>query len=77
MDMAKPGEIKMHCEPNALGTFVEYLADYASAETRAAGEKLIADVLRTAPAEERAYMTRIVEAVRGGKRPNQRAAHAL
>lgn len=68
MDMAKPGEIRMHCEPNALGTFMEYLLDYASPATRTAGEKLIADILREAPEKERVYMTRMVEAVRGGKR---------
>lgn len=41
MDMAKPGEIKYHCGPNALACFKEYLLDYASAETRAVGERLI------------------------------------
>ncbi len=45
MDMAKPGAIKDHCDPNALSTFLEYLTDYASPETQAAGEKLIADTL--------------------------------
>ena len=68
MDMAKPGEIKLHCEPNALGTFVEYLLDYASPATREAGEKLIAEVLAKAPAAERSYMSRMVDAVRSGKR---------
>ncbi len=41
MDLAKPGEIKYHCHPNALSTFLEYLCDYARPGTRAAGEKLI------------------------------------
>jgi 2-iminoacetate synthase len=41
MDLAKPGEIKYHCSPNAMSCFQEYLLDYASAETRAVGEKLI------------------------------------
>jgi 2-iminoacetate synthase len=41
MDLAKPGEIKNHCQPNALSTFQEYLIDYASPATRAAGEALI------------------------------------
>ncbi len=34
MDLAKPGEIKHHCDPNALSTFEEYLLDYASEPTR-------------------------------------------
>ena len=33
MDLAKPGEIKHHCDPNALSTFLEYLVDYGSPET--------------------------------------------
>lgn len=41
MDMAKPGEIKYHCTPNALSTFAEYLNDYASPETRAVGRRMI------------------------------------
>jgi len=45
MEFAVPGFIKRFCTPNALTTLMEYLVDYASAETRAAGEKLIATEL--------------------------------
>ncbi len=45
MDLAKPGDIKYHCQPNALSTLKEYLIDYASPATRVAGEKLIAEEL--------------------------------
>src|SRR5690606_12496240 len=45
MDLAKPGEIKYHCEPNALSTFQEYLCDYASPQTRDAGRRLTLNVL--------------------------------
>ncbi|MFP4053149.1 MAG: [FeFe] hydrogenase H-cluster radical SAM maturase HydG [Phycisphaerae bacterium] len=41
MEFAIPGFIKRFCTPNALLTLQEYLADYASPETREAGEKLI------------------------------------
>ncbi len=41
MDLAKPGEIKYHCHPNALSTFLEYLCDYAGPVAKSAGEKLI------------------------------------
>ncbi len=41
MDLARPGEIKDHCNPNAVATFLEYLQDYASPETRQAGEAAI------------------------------------
>jgi 2-iminoacetate synthase len=42
MEFAIPGFIKRFCTPNALSTALEYLVDYATPETRAAGEKLIA-----------------------------------
>ena len=45
MALAKPGEIHNFCLPNALLTFKEYLLDYATPETRAAGEKVIWDNL--------------------------------
>lgn len=45
MDLAKPGDIKLHCDPNALSTFREYLRNFASPETRAIGNQLIADAI--------------------------------
>ena len=42
MDLAKPGLIKRFCNTNAIVTFQEYLEDYASPETKKAGEILIA-----------------------------------
>ena len=42
MEFAIPGFIKRFCTPNALSTLTEYLVDYASPETRAAGERVIA-----------------------------------
>ena len=45
MDKAKPGKIQSFCTPNALLTFDEYLLDYASPETRAASENVIAEAL--------------------------------
>ncbi len=49
MEFAIPGFIKEFCTPNALSTLAEYVADYASPETRAAAEKLIADELAKMP----------------------------
>jgi 2-iminoacetate synthase len=68
MDMAKPGSIKEHCNPNALSTFMEYLMDYASYETRLIGEDLIDDVMDTMEgvAHERAF--KLLENVKKGKR---------
>jgi 2-iminoacetate synthase len=41
MEYAKPGFIQNMCTPNALLTLQEYLVDFASPETKAAGEMLI------------------------------------
>jgi 2-iminoacetate synthase len=41
MDLARPGDIREHCDPNAISTFAEYLRDYAGPETRAAGRAAI------------------------------------
>jgi 2-iminoacetate synthase len=68
MDLAKPGEIKHHCDPNALSTFLEYLEDYGSAETKAAGEQLIADSLSAMADRERTTSNRLIEQVRAGER---------
>jgi 2-iminoacetate synthase len=46
MEYAKPGEIKNKCLPNAITSFQEYLEDYASAETKNIGEKLIEKSLK-------------------------------
>jgi 2-iminoacetate synthase len=45
MDLAKPGDIRLHCDPNGLATFLEYLTDYASPGTREAGLRLIEGIL--------------------------------
>lgn len=68
MDMAKPGSIKEHCNPNALSTFMEYLMDYASYETKLIGEDLIEDILDSMEgvAHERAF--KLLEKIKKGKR---------
>ena len=45
MDLAKPGDIKLHCNPNALSTFSEYLRNFASPETQTVGYKLITETI--------------------------------
>lgn len=68
MDLAKPGDIKDHCGPNALTTFLEYLLDYAGPETRAAGEATIARSLASMDEDLRAKTEKMIGLVRGGKR---------
>jgi len=46
MELAKPGEIKKFCAPNAVLTFMEYLTDYASEATKTEGMKLIAETMK-------------------------------
>ncbi len=52
MDLAKPGLIQLYCLPNALTTFKEYLEDYATAETKVAGEAVIEKQLANIPSDE-------------------------
>ena len=68
MDLAKPGDIRAHCDPNAFSTFQEYLLDYASEETRLEGERAIASSLAGLDEVGRKRAQRLVEAVRGGAR---------
>lgn len=42
MSLAKSGQIRNVCQPNSLMTLKEYLLDYASPETKAIGEEVIA-----------------------------------
>jgi 2-iminoacetate synthase len=68
MDLARPGEIKEHCNPNAVSTFMEYLIDYASPATRAAGSKLVEELLAGMDAEHRETAARLIRQVKEGKR---------
>jgi 2-iminoacetate synthase len=62
MEFAIPGFIKRYCTPNALTTLQEYLVDYATPETRAAGEKLIDAELAKLPDD--AQKSQLVEKLR-------------
>jgi len=68
MELAKPGDIKYRCAPNALSTFLEYLIDYASPETRTAGEKLISSQLEAMDGRRRATASRMLDRVRAENR---------
>jgi 2-iminoacetate synthase len=68
MDMAKPGEIKYHCHPNALSTFQEYLSDYASPCAKAEGEKLISIELQHMDGQQTSIALPMLNQVRRGER---------
>ncbi len=52
MPLAKSGAIQNCCQPNAIMTLKEYLMDYASPETKKAGEELIAAEILNIPNEK-------------------------
>ena len=68
MDLAKPGEIKYHCQPNALSTFLEYLCDYADPVAKSAGEKLISIELQQMDNQQTACTLPMLNQVRRGER---------
>jgi 2-iminoacetate synthase len=68
MDLAKPGDIRAHCDPNAVSTFLEYLLDYGSAGTRTAGEALIPELLEGMEPGPRDTSRQLIEKVRAGRR---------
>ncbi len=68
MDLAKPGEIKAHCDPNALATFAEYLEDYASPASKAEGTAAIGRILEAMDPPTRGRSLKMVERVRAGSR---------
>jgi len=49
MSLCKSGQIQNCCHPNALITLKEYLEDYATADTKEMGDKLIVDELINIP----------------------------
>jgi 2-iminoacetate synthase len=68
MDLAKPGLIREHCDPNALSTFLEYLLDYGTPETREVGEKAITDFLAVAEPVPRQRAEAMLAKIRAGDR---------
>jgi 2-iminoacetate synthase len=68
MDLAKPGEIKEHCDPNAVSTFLEYLIDYGSDEAKQIGEVQIQRTLEEMTPTARERTEKIIAQVNEGKR---------
>jgi 2-iminoacetate synthase len=68
MDLAKPGDIRHHCDPNALSTFEEYLLDYGTADTRRVGEDLIAAKVAEMDPVRRDFTQAMIDKVRDGER---------
>lgn len=67
MDIAKPGDIKLHCAPNALSSFKEYLKNYASAETASIGNNLINTSISEMDGLARERAEKLVKRVEAGR----------
>ncbi|HOO61628.1 MAG TPA: [FeFe] hydrogenase H-cluster radical SAM maturase HydG [Bacillota bacterium] len=69
MSLAKSGEIKNTCHPNALMTLSEYLEDYASPEGKKIGYALVdRELEKVADPEKREAARANVTLIRGGKK---------
>ena len=69
MSLCKTGQIINCCHPNALMTLTEYLVDYASAETKKIGYKMIEDELKKIPKENvRKTAEENIEAIKNSNR---------
>jgi 2-iminoacetate synthase len=68
MDLAKPGLIREMCGPNALSSFMEYMMDYGSDDTVAAGEKAISAEIAAMETKPRRWSETMMRKVREGKR---------
>lgn len=69
MQLAKSGNIQNVCQPNAILTFQEYLLDYASEETKKAGEETIKNQLEQIKNEKVKEITiQRLEEIKNGKR---------
>lgn len=67
MDLAKPGDIRLHCAPNALSSFKEYLNNFASPETKEVGEKLIRKSIEQMSGLARQRAEKLVKRVEAGR----------
>ncbi|HSW44096.1 MAG TPA: [FeFe] hydrogenase H-cluster radical SAM maturase HydG [Phycisphaerae bacterium] len=73
MEFAIPGFIQKFCTPNAMSTLMEFLIDYASPETRAVGEKLVAEEVAKMP--EGAIKNRLIDSLKKIRTTDQRDLH--
>jgi 2-iminoacetate synthase len=67
MDLAKPGDIKLHCQPNALSSFKEYLQNYASPQTAEVGNRLISETIAGMEGISKQRAEKLVRRVEAGR----------
>ena len=69
MEFAIPGFVKRFCTPNAILTFLEYMEDYSSPETKAAGMKRIASEIEDMPeSDQKAQLLERINQIKEGQR---------
>ena len=68
MDLAKPGLIKIHCLPNAMFTFAEYLYDLAGGPLKTKGFALINKMTADLPLDTRRRAIAKLEEIKNGRR---------
>lgn len=69
MEFAIPGFVKRFCTPNAVLTFLEYMEDYATPETREAGMKRIGEEIKDMPeGDQKTQLLERIDQVKAGAR---------
>lgn len=68
MEYAKPGDIKKKCFPNAMFTFMEFLKDYGSEETKKVGFALIKKEMQELPDELKERIEKGLQQIESGSR---------
>ena len=69
MEFAIPGFVKRFCTPNAILTFLEYMEDYATPETRTVGLKRIASEIEEMPeSDQKTQLLDRIEQIKAGER---------
>jgi len=69
MEFAIPGFVKRFCTPNAILTFLEYMEDYATPETRTVGLKRIASEIDHMPeGDPKTQLLERIERIKAGDR---------
>jgi 2-iminoacetate synthase len=67
MGLAKRGDIKDVCTPNAIASFAEYLTNYASPATKTAGNKLIGKEINSMANKDKQLTSKLLEKVSSGE----------
>jgi 2-iminoacetate synthase len=68
MQIAKPGDIKTFCQPNALLTLKEYVDDYCNEDLQHKYNAMLQNELEALPAQEQKIATKLFDRIKAGER---------